>query len=253
MQRFKRALILLVAAGGLANCSTLKTSQTTIESQAGERLRAMCSTLASARSFEFNIAASVDDRSADGQMVQTTRQTRVLVRRPDAVAVQVAGDGGKWLLRYRDKALAVMREDSGEYATTAAPGTIDAMLDFLYQDFGVEIPLADLLFADPYASLTEHVQSGVYLGRHSANGQMCDHLLFTQGNVDWQIWIDPGAKPLPRKMVITRKNERGAPEYAAELSGWNLSPSVPDEAFTFKAPAGAKAVDMAKLCNEKGN
>jgi len=253
MQRFKRALILLVAATGLATCSTLKTSPPTVEPQAQQLLRAMCSRLASARSFEFSVAASVDQRSADGQMMQASRQTRVLVRRPNAVAVQVAGDGGKWLLRYRGKELAVMREDSGEYATTEAPGTIDAMLDFLYTSFGVEIPLADLLFADPYASLTEHVESGVYLGRHSANGQMCDHLLFTQGNVDWQIWIDTGAKPLPRKIVITRKNERGAPEYVAEISGWNLSPSVPDEAFSFKAPAGAKAVDMATLCAEKGN
>jgi hypothetical protein len=246
-------LVLLAASSGLATCGTLKTSQPAIEPEAEHPLRAMCSTLASAKSFEFSVTAAVDEMTEDGQRIQASRQVRVLVRRPDAIATQVAGDGGPWLLRYSGKTLAVMREDRGEYATSEAPATVDAMLDFLFSKYGVTIPLADLLFADPYASLTERVESGMYVGRHSVNGTMCHHLLFTQGSVDWQIWIDTGAKPLPRKVVITRKNEQGAPEYVAEISDWNLAPSVSDETFSFKAPAGAQVVDMAKLCSEKGN
>lgn len=251
--KFGRALMLLVAAAGLSTCGTLKTSRPAIEPEAESALRSMCSTLASAKSFEFNVSAAVDEFTEDGQKIQASRQVRVLVRRPDAISTQVSGDGGKWLLRYSGKALALMREDSGEYATTEAPVTIDAMLDFLFNRYGVTIPLADLLFADPYAALTERVESGVYVGRHSVNGEKCHHLLLTQGNVDWQIWIDTGAQPLPRKVVITRKNQQGNPEYVAEISGWNLAPSVSDEAFSFKAPPGARAVDMAKLCSEKGN
>jgi hypothetical protein len=127
------------------------------------------------------------------------------------------------------------------------------MLDFLNKEYDVTIPLADLLFADPYAALTQRVESGVYLGRHTANGTLCHHLLFTQENVDWQIWIDAGPQPLPRKIVITQKNERGAPEYVAEMSGWNFAPAVADDAFSVKPPAGAQAVDMATLWSEKGN
>ena len=253
MQRFKRALVLLIAASGLATCSTLKTSQPVMEPEAQQSLRAMCRALAAAKSFEFSVAASVDEMSEDGHLVQAQRNARVLVRRPDAAAVQVAGDGGKWLLRYSGRALAVMHEDTGEYATAESPPTIDAMLDFLFNKYAVTVPLADLMFADPYAALTEHVESGVYLGRHMAGGQPCHHLLFTQGNVDWQIWIDTGEKPLPRKIVITHKNEPGAPQYVAEISGWDLAPQVADEAFSFKPPAGARAVDMARLCSEKGN
>ncbi len=253
MQRFKRAVILLVAGWCLTNCSSLKTSQLAIEPETQQPLRAMSSTLASAKSFQFSVAVAADEMTEDGQRIQASRQVRVLVRRPDAIAIQVAGDGGQWSLRYSGKTLAVMREDTGEYATTEAPATIDATLDFLFSKYGVTIPLADLLFADPYASLTERVESGVYVGRHSVNGELCHHLLFTQENVDWQIWIDSGAKPLPRKVVITRKNEQGAPEYVAEISGWNLAPSVSDDAFSFHAPAGARAVDMATLCGERGN
>ena len=253
MHRNKRALILLAAASCLTTCSNLNTPRRAIEPAAAHPLRAMSSTLASAKSFEFSVAAAVDDISETGHLVQAQRKVHVLVRRPDAVAVQVAGDGGKWLLRYSGGPLALMREDSGEYSSARAPATIDAMLDFLFNEYDVTIPLADLLFADPYAALTQRVESGAYLGRHMANGPMCHHLLFTQENVDWQIWIDAGAQPLPRKLVITRKNEPGAPEYVAELSGWNLSPTVTNDAFSFKAPAGARAVDMARLWNEKGN
>jgi len=103
----------------------------------------------------------------------------------------------------------------------------------------------DLFYFGTNKDDTAAITRATHVGTANIEGFVCDHYAFRQKDVDWELWIEQGGRPLPRKMVITRKNERGAPEYVAELSGWNLSPSVPDEAFTFKAPAGAKAVDMA--------
>ena len=78
------------------------------------------------------------------------------------------------------------------------------------------LPLADFLYADPYAVLMEGVTYGRYLGIHQAAGVACHHLAFSQDTIEWQIWIDAGEKPLPRKLVISYVQEPGEPQYSAD-------------------------------------
>ncbi len=223
-----------------------------IEPQAEQILRSMSDTLGSAKAFGFHVSAQVDEMSPGGKMVQTCRDTTVLVRRPDAIFAQAQCGDDLWTLCYKGKKLTMHRKDLNQYTTIDTPETIDKTLDFLYEKHGLSLPLADLLLQDPYQALTEKAQSGVYLGQHLAGDRSCHHLLFTQENVDWQIWIDAGEKHLPMKLVITHKTQPGQPQYVAELGNWNLTPAATDSAFDFKVPAGAKAVEMPELRNEKG-
>ena len=75
------------------------------------------------------------------------------------------------------------------------------------------MPLADLLYGDPYAVLTEDVTYSKYLGLHRAAGVLCHHLVFAQPTIEWQIWIDAGEQPLPRQLAITYVREPGEPQY----------------------------------------
>jgi hypothetical protein len=186
-------------------------------------------------------------------MIHASSSSDVLMRRPDALVVKThAGPGSDWTLWSRGTALSVLRSDRNEYATIQVPPTIESMLDFLHEEHDLQLPVADFLYADLYRVLTENVQTGAYLGLRTVADRQCHHLLFTQANVDWQIWIDSGDVALPRKVVITHKNEAGEPQYAAELHDWNLAPGIPEGTFDFKAPAAAKAVSVSELRNEKG-
>jgi hypothetical protein len=247
----KKTCLLTVVIALMAGCESANSARA-IEPRADQTLRAMCAAVGAAKTMQFRVDAQVDEASASGKMVPVSRQTQVLLRRPDGVVAQMRGGDGRWSLCYKAGAIAILREDRGKYATMQAPPTIDKMLDFLFEEHGLSIPLADLLFSDPYQALTENVQTGVYLGVRSVGGRPCHHLLFTQKAVDWQVWIDTGETPLPRKLVITHKNEPGQPQYSAELSDWNLAPAVTETSFDFKAPAGAKAVKMSDLRDEKG-
>jgi len=104
------------------------------------------------------------------------------------------------------------------------------------------VPMADLLIGKTYDSLLADVESGTYVGLHAVGDTKCHHLLFRQENIDWQIWIDAGKQPLPRKLVITYTQEPDQPQYVATMDNWDLAPAVSEETFTFTAPAGAKAV-----------
>src|SRR6476469_4481445 len=96
------------------------------------------------------------------------------------------------------------------------------------------------------------VQRGVYLGIHEAAGVPCHHLSFEQATIDWQIWIDAGAEPLPRKLVITYKAEDEVPQYTVTIRKWNLKAQLPDALFAFSPPEGAKRIDIVALGGPQG-
>jgi hypothetical protein len=129
------------------------------------------------------------------------------------------------------------------YAQIDVPGTIDDAIRAYEMEAGIPAPGADLLFADPYASLSSGVESSAYLGTAYVNGVECHHLAFREDKVDWQLWVRSGDSPLPIKFVITSKWQTAAPQYEIRFWDWGINPQINDKRFTFSAPEGAKRVE----------
>jgi hypothetical protein len=62
--------------------------------------------------------------------------------------------------------------------------------------------------------------------------------------VDWEVWIQKGAQPLPRKVVIVDRTDPSRPTFTARLS-WQLNPTFTDADFTFVPDANAKRIQLA--------
>ena len=62
--------------------------------------------------------------------------------------------------------------------------------------------------------------------------------------MDWQIWIEDGPKPVPRRFTITSKKIEGTPEFVVELSDWDTDPDFTDEVFEFTPPRGAQKIEF---------
>jgi hypothetical protein len=88
------------------------------------------------------------------------------------------------------------------------------------------------------------VTSGFVVGKGVVAGVRCDHLAFRAPHVDWQIWIEEGAQPLPRRLVITTRDVVNAPQFSVEVVNWNLAPKFGPDTFTFTAPRNGKKVDF---------
>jgi hypothetical protein len=218
-----------------------------VEARAEQELKRMGEFLAKLPRFAFE-AEETFDEIPDGELRrQLTTVRRVAVERPNHVAADATGDTLNRASWYDGKTVTVLDKEHNVYATIEAPGTIDATFDRLEDEYGVVVPLADLLYADPYAVLMEGVTYGRYLGIHQAAGVACHHLAFSQPTIEWQIWIDAGEKPLPRKLAISYVQEPGEPQYAAVIRRWTLDARVPDGLFTFEAPEGAQKVDAAAM------
>jgi hypothetical protein len=200
--------------------------------------------LRTAREFTFHADITNDVVSTSGPMVQYGGASDVSVRRPDRLYVDYSGDRRRSRVFIDGRRFTFYGMALGVYATTEVPADLDAAIDHLFDTYGFSVPIADLLYSDPYAVLTENVWSGFRVGRHSIDGTPCHHLAFSQELIDWQIWIEDGPRPVPRKLVVTHKNEPGAPQYTAKLSGWDFEPRLSDHCFKFDPPVGTDRIEF---------
>lgn len=195
-------LIGIVAALS-AGCSSSRSRVREIDPQADPILKRMCDALDDAKAFRFRVNATTDRGVEIGHLAQFHRTSEITVMRPDRMCIVTDSDDGHWSAWYEKKKLVVLDRDANAYATEDVPDRIDKMLDYMADEYDVVMPMADLLVGKTYESLLADVDSGSYVGLHNVGDVSCHHLLFRQENLDWQIWIDAGERPLPRKLVIT--------------------------------------------------
>jgi hypothetical protein len=215
-----------------------------IEPKAEQYLKAMSSYLAGLHTYSFQVEEFLDEARSDGQKLQLSNQRHMSVSRPDKIFGESEGDTANSQFYYDGKTVTVFDRGQKTYAVEKVPGTIDGMLDDLHERFETDQPLADFLFADPYKEFTENVRSGEYVGLHYVGKVKCHHLAFRQKTVDWQIWIDAGDEPLPRKLVITFKQQADQPQFTALIHRWDVNPKLGNEMFQFQPPEGLRKVDF---------
>jgi hypothetical protein len=204
--------------------------------EADARLREMSSYLADLKQFAFETEEMVDFVLDSGQKVQLSERRSANVRRPDGGVFHVEADTGERRVWYNGRTLTLLHVAENVYGVTDVPDTLEATVDYIAEKLGVVLPLSDLLFEDVHEVLTENVESCLYLGLHRVGPRKCHHLAFSQENLDWQIWIDAGQQPLPRKFIITYKQEPGSPQFIAIFTHWDTEADFPDEIFEFSPP-----------------
>ena len=236
--------ILLVLASALGGIAEGKDLAPRVEAQADRILREMSDYLSSVEEFTFHAEISYDSIVSSGETLEFGGSSEVAIHRPDRLRVNYRGDDRQSNVVYNGRTLTLHKPDVNLYAQTKMTFDLDGALDRMFEKFGFSVPVADLFYADPYSTLTESVDTGYRVGLRVVDGVPCHHLAFSQETIDWQIWIEDGPRPLPRKLLINYKNEPGSPRYAARLSGWDLQPNLSDSYFQFHPPAGAGEMEF---------
>ncbi len=221
-----------------------------IDPSADKFLKRMGDYLAQAPFFSVNAEIWQDVQLGSGQQVQAGRTVDLQVRRPDRLHAEVRSTRRNRGLFYDGKSITLLNRVQNFYGSIPAPASLDQALDTASERFGIAMPLEDLVVSDPYQSAMQKIVSGRDIGPVTVLGTPCEHLAFSLGAVDWQIWIEDGMKPVPRKIVITYKDEEGTPEYTAIFSHWDFQTKLPDFLFTFEPPAGASKIDVAEIKSE---
>ena len=237
-------------AAGLAALLTLAAATVAsaqpagIDPQATKLLKASTDFLASQPRFSVESRNTLEVVLTSGQKIQFGHAARMWVQRPNKLRADRTGDLVEQSFYYDGKSLTLLNPGENVYATVPAPGTLEEMLDFARTRLDIVAPGSDLIYKNAYEILMDGVTDGFVVGKGIVEGVRCDHLAFRAPHVDWQIWIQDGEKPLPRKFVITTKDVSGGPQFSVVVTKWNTAPKFPEGLFTFKQPKNAKKVEF---------
>jgi len=215
-----------------------------IDPKAIDALKAMGAELRALKAFALRSETTTDEVLDNGQKVQFGGTVDFRVRRPNGLRVEVLSDRKQRQFFYNGKTLTLYGPTNGYYASIAAPPTIGELVQVLDQKYGLQFPLTDLFLWGTDKDGLDDIKSAIYIGPSRIGGVDCDHYVFRQADVDWQIWIERGKTPLPRKLVITTTSEPAEPQYVAVLK-WDLAPKLDDKMFTFVPPKGAQRIELA--------
>jgi hypothetical protein len=214
-----------------------------LDPSATEVLQFMSDYLAATAAFSVNADVDFEVVASTGQKLQFSSYSSLVMQRPSGLYLERRGAVADAEIFFDGSQITLFGRRINAYAQQALTGTVDDAILTVEAETGLPFPGADLLFADPYAVLSEGVESSTYLGTAYIDGVEVHHLAFREAEVDWQLWVQTGDVPLPMKYVITTKWLTGAPQYEIRLRDWDTSPSIDDARFTFTAPAGATPLE----------
>ena len=210
-------------------------------------LKAMSDYVTSQKALSVTYDSDIEVVTPSLQKIQFTSSDRVQLSRPDKLRAARTGGYTDVEIVFDGKMLTVNNKDGNAFAQVDASGSVDDLIDTLRDKHGIAAPGADLLFSKPFEVMMADVIEMAHVGQGVIDGVECEHLAFRNTDTDWQIWIQTGAQPIPRKYVITSKAVTGAPQYTLRIKEWKTE--APADAFSFNAPQGAKKVALGDLAD----
>jgi hypothetical protein len=181
------------------------------------------------------------------EKIQFASSGEVLLSRPDKMRMRRTGGYADVEESFDGKTFIVYGRDINAFAQLDSPGSVDQLIDRLRTEFAVSAPGADLLLSRVYEELMADVIEAKHIGRGVIDGIECEHLAFRNQDTDWQLWVEVGAQPIPRKLVITSKAVAAAPQYTLRIKTWKTDVPAEAEQFALKLPQDAKKVGMDAL------
>ena len=238
----KSALVLL-AAIAITGAPDVRAA----EGQAETILRAMTDYVSRQENLSLKYDADVEVVTPTIEKIQFSASGDVTLSRPNRFRISRTGGYADVELISDGSNVTIYDRGGNRFAQVPAAGTFDGVVDRLRTEATLELPGADLLLAKPYEELMAGVLEAKHIGRGVVEGVECEHLAFRNLEIDWQIWIETGDRPVPRKYVITSKSVAAAPQYTLRLRDWKTSVSPAADAFAFKAPEGSSGIAITLL------
>ena len=239
-----------IAVGAVILAAALLAAAPLAGAQEGDAkaiLKSMTDYVSGQQTIELGFDSSIEVITPELEKIQFASSGEVLLSRPDKLRAHRVGGYANVEMMFDGKTVSVLGKDRNVYAQFDAPGSLDDLIDALRVGWGVALPGADLLLTNAYEALSAGVLEAKHIGRGVIDGVECEHLAFRNFDTDWQLWVEVGEQPIPRKLVITSKTLNSAPQYTLQIKRWTAGIQPAADAFTFTAPAGARKIEPDAL------
>jgi hypothetical protein len=252
MNMLRNTLLLGLLAGLLAvPCAQAQTTSaapaqptaSAVDPAAIQALGDMGAFLQTLKRFRVSVELTGERVLADGQKLQHVATASLDVDRPNRIRAVMNSARSHRELFYDGATVTLYTPAQKYYSTVAFSGTLAELVDRLEEKYAVQLPLSDLFLWGTPAAPVDRIESAMNAGQDFVDEELCDHYAFRQGQIDWQVWIATGGKPLPRKIVVTYRGDEARPQ-SISLIDWNLKPTFKDTVFKFTPPKGATKIEI---------
>ena len=221
--------------------------QSALAQDAKAVLKSMSDYVTGQKTIELTFDSDIEIITPQLEKIQFTNSGEALLSRPDKLRAHRIGGYSDVALFFNGKTVSIFGKSANAYAQFDAPGTVDQLIAALRSGHGIALPGADLLLSNSYEVLVADVTEAKYMGRGVIDGVECEHLAFRNQDTDWQLWVEVGDRPIPRKMVITSKTINSAPQYTLRVKSWKTGGKPADKSFAFVPPDGLKKLNPDQL------
>lgn len=183
--------------------------------------------------------------SESGQPLHIFHKMKIVMRRPDRIAIESIGDDGRYNLFYDGKSASIFFPGSKEYAVVPASGDIPSALNEVLGKIDADFPLNGLLTNSPDKALLSDAIAGWQVGTANIDGIECRHLFFIQkSGIDLELWVENNNAATPRRLIVTHRLLPGQPRFIAEFTNWNTQAHLSKSEFAFRPPVDAKKIKL---------
>jgi len=230
--------------------SAIPAAQGANHDDARDILKRMTDYVAAQKTIAAKYDSDIEIVTTEGQKISFNSSGQLLMQRPDKLHVSRTGGYADIDMVFDGKTLDVLSKDQNKYMQMEAPGTLGQLVERIRDKTDADLPAADLFANGAYDEMTKDLLSAKHIGQGVINGVECEHLAFRTPEVDWQVWVQTGSTPIPRKYVVTSKQVTGQPQYSVQINDWRTDVPVTESTFAFTPPAGATRTASLKQTDE---
>ena len=212
----------------------------------------MANFLANARHLQTTVRIGYDVLQDSGQKIEFSEQRLITIARPDRFKVEVVkSNGDKNLVVFNGRRITAYSETYKVYAETEKTGNLDDALVYFLRDLKMRMPLA-LMFTNNFPEeIKKRLQNLAFVELSTTNTLPCVHLAGRTDQIDFQVWIAQVGEPLPQRLVITYRGEKGQPQFWADFENWDLASSTSGKDFDFIPPDGTERIPFLAEMDQK--
>lgn len=174
------------------------------------------------KSVGFTSEVSKDVAYSDDFYIKVFSKSEVIIKEPNKFSVRHHGEKNEDIYSYDGSQVTYFSFTNNIYAVADAPDNLIETIDYLYEDFGIELTTADFLYPNFSKDFVDQMDQVLYLGVALINGKRALHVMGSNESISAQIWVSDDAYFLPMKIVITYLSEGVAHQHKTDFSDWAL-------------------------------
>jgi hypothetical protein len=191
--------------------------------------------------YAFKAVVIDHEHEEDGSIKKYRFDASVKVDRPGKLRINVKGPSKDRSNYLNNGIYTMMDHQYNYYGRIKVPDTIDGALDYMFEEYGIRSPLAQLLYSKMHQRVK--FKKSKNFGTRMVDGVECNYIAFSNDVREVHIWIATGDEPLIKAYRIIDKMDEN--DYSINTSiTWDVHANISDSDFVFKAPKGAQKISV---------